>query len=996
VKVWEDKIVLPTYPEEPPDPNPDLSIFNAMDTPSYPYPLRLKFSGKRNQQSWRTLNLENEYLACRVMPDLGGHLYNCRDKISNREVFYANPVIKKARVGPRGSWVAMGIESNFPVGHSYTSTSPVDFATREDPDGAAAVIIGNIDRITGMQWRVEYVLRPASAVLEERVVLYNRSSVRHRYYWWANAAIEYNDKNTRAIFPTRVMSVHETGELIPWPAGADRIDLSLIANHPTGRGFFAYGSREPFMAIFKPGSRTGIAHFSDTGAIGKKLWVWGPDGDDHVKTDLTDHFNSYIEMQAGLFQNQLLFEYLNPQEIRRFTEYWIPFRDMDGLSRANPNAAVLFEREKGKGGRTELNVQVMTTERAPSAKVEVTCGAATILSATADIGPSATFSKQIESESQTPCTLRVSSGSGAVLIEHRENRYNIDDPSKVKFGKQSNDNVAAPDTEAFLTARATSSELSGRLRFAWQDYNRALEKAPGDAALHKAAGRLAVTLARGEEGRKHEAAALAANPGDEEAAYYLGLAHELLNADSEARSAFAQVKPGSPFFYAAQLELAFVAARTGDLKSAIDYASHAADNQAGASRVRAVRVALLRRAGQKDAAASEAAHWVAVDPIDAMLRFERVQLAGKDDELWAHLAADPERILNVVDDYIALGFYDTALQLLEHDYPENPANQVEPGSPSPQHHALLLYYRAYCRSKTGAGADWTAASRQPTRYVFPNRVTSYPVLRAAVAQNPKDGVAHYLLGLLYMNSLEKDKAVAEWQLVRSLSPDLEGLEQNLAKAAHADGNVAAGAGPQAGTAVAAMLKAASGTLPDIGKIPDADEPAEVRQAYIEVQLQRLLSLAQSKKCDEALSGIDGLGNNGFDKFVKYPHFQYYLGVVEERCGREKAARKRWSRITIRKDRLPAAESVFPYIAAALVDPAGTKDDTAAALRSIETEIGKPENASHTWLLFAQGMLMRVAGYQQKGLEILKTSSAITIDPLVQYLSLTELRLAVTP
>src|SRR5690242_4498462 len=159
----------------------------------------MKFGDRRKDQSWRTLNLENEYLFCRVLPDLGGHLYNCRDKISNREIFYANPVIKKGQEGLRGSWVAMGIESNFPVGHSRTSTSPVDFAYRMNEDGSASVIVGTIDRISGMQWRTEFILRPKTDVLEQHVTLYNRSAVRQRFYWWSNAAVEYDDKKTRAM-----------------------------------------------------------------------------------------------------------------------------------------------------------------------------------------------------------------------------------------------------------------------------------------------------------------------------------------------------------------------------------------------------------------------------------------------------------------------------------------------------------------------------------------------------------------------------------------------------------------------------------------------------------------------------------------------------------------------------------------------------------------------------------------------------------------------------
>jgi hypothetical protein len=92
------------------------------------------------------LTLENEYLFCRVLPDLGGHLYSCRDKINNTEMFYANPVIRKSWVGLRGAWVALGIEFNFPVGHSLVSVSPVSYRTQQHPDGSAGVWVADIDR----------------------------------------------------------------------------------------------------------------------------------------------------------------------------------------------------------------------------------------------------------------------------------------------------------------------------------------------------------------------------------------------------------------------------------------------------------------------------------------------------------------------------------------------------------------------------------------------------------------------------------------------------------------------------------------------------------------------------------------------------------------------------------------------------------------------------------------------------------------------------------
>jgi hypothetical protein len=33
-----------------------------------------------------------------VLPDIGGHLYTCTDKVSAKSMFYANPSIKKAAI----------------------------------------------------------------------------------------------------------------------------------------------------------------------------------------------------------------------------------------------------------------------------------------------------------------------------------------------------------------------------------------------------------------------------------------------------------------------------------------------------------------------------------------------------------------------------------------------------------------------------------------------------------------------------------------------------------------------------------------------------------------------------------------------------------------------------------------------------------------------------------------------------------------------------------
>ncbi len=140
-RVWQGTLRLPASDEGPPDPNPPFDLFLRKNF-SYPYTIR---EGVRNTESvhdWRAIYLENEFLKCSVLPDLGGHLYTCIDKINGKPMFYANPSIKKALIGYRGAWSAFGIEFDFPISHNWVTLSPVDFAYASHPDGSASVTVG--------------------------------------------------------------------------------------------------------------------------------------------------------------------------------------------------------------------------------------------------------------------------------------------------------------------------------------------------------------------------------------------------------------------------------------------------------------------------------------------------------------------------------------------------------------------------------------------------------------------------------------------------------------------------------------------------------------------------------------------------------------------------------------------------------------------------------------------------------------------------------------
>src|SRR6266536_4421647 len=277
VRVWQGTLTLPTYEEGLPDPNPPFDQFTT-NRFNYPYTLRNNLTSRRVDHAWRAIYLENEYLKCSALPDIGGHLYTCVDKISGKPMFYANPSIKKAAIAYRGAWAAFGIEFNFPVSHNWVTMSPVNFAFAKYDDVSASVIVGNIDRVYGMEWTVELILRPKSTVLEQRVTLSNRSDVRHRFYWWNNAGVAAWD-DSRIVYPMRFAATHGFTEIPPWPVDLDGVDFSLVRNHTKGPvSMFAHGSRETFMGVWNTHTNTRTVNFADYDAVpGQKLSSWGVD-----------------------------------------------------------------------------------------------------------------------------------------------------------------------------------------------------------------------------------------------------------------------------------------------------------------------------------------------------------------------------------------------------------------------------------------------------------------------------------------------------------------------------------------------------------------------------------------------------------------------------------------------------------------------------------------------------------------------------------------------
>lgn len=770
VRVWQGTLPLPSYEEGQPDVNPPFDLF-ATTKFNYPYTLRNSITGRRIMRPWRAVFVENEYLKCSILPDIGGHLYSCTDKINGKELFYANPSIKKALIGYRGAWAAFGIEFNFPVSHNWVSMSPVDFATHTYPDGSASVTVANIDRPYGMQWRVELLLRPGSTVLEQKVTLYNRSDVRRRYYWWSNAGVEVEDGSV-IEYPMRYSASHGFTFIDTWPVNQDGLNVSIVRNHTAGPvSQFVHGSREPFMGVWHPKAGNGIVHYAPYADLpAKKIWSFGVDADGlEWRKTLSDNNSGYVEVQAGLFRNQETFAFLQSQEVLRFTEYWMPVRGIGGISRANLHGVVHLAREGGS-----LRVGLNVNHAIADARLRVLAGQRVVLDVRESLAPATTFTRELTPAPPSPVTFELTAAEGQILLAHTEGGY--DWTPDIQPGPQ-----RSVDRESVPLEKGDDQEVNGDLPGAWATYQAALARTPDDYALNRAAGRLAVTLKRFDEAIPLLLRAQRHVSNDVEIHYYLGIAYAAQNQTRQARTEWEGAQDQPALRPAARLQLARLSAREGHGDEALRLLRVAFAAEPGMARAGGMEVALLRTAGRLDEARQRLAHWRGVDPTYALLRVEAATLGQPDPSLWTHLGADPERVLEVAIEYIELGLYKDARALLARRYPAPGELESEPGTALPQDYPLVAYYRGYCTEMMGGDGkpDFAEAAKMSTRYVFPYRATTVSVLRRALTANPNDATAHFLLGSLLMSGGMADRAIGEWRTARSLNPSIPVLHRDL-------------------------------------------------------------------------------------------------------------------------------------------------------------------------------------------------------------------------
>lgn len=791
VKAWRETVVIPTYEVGKPENNPiflEKRVYQGSSGAVYPYPVIESIADGKTDKEYNAVWMENEYIKVMILPELGGRVQMAYDKIKKRHFVYYNHVIKPALVGLAGPWISGGIEFNWPQHHRPSTYLPVDSAIEENEDGSVTVWVNEIERMFHQKGMAGFTLRPGCAYLEIRGVLYNRTGLPQTFLWWANPAVAVND-HYQSVFPPDINAVFDHGKRavssFPIATGtyykmdySAGVDISNYKNIKVPTSYMAVNSKYDFEGGYENDSHGGMLHVaSHHVSPGKKQWTWG-NGDFGRAWDrnLTDEDGPYIELMAGVYtENQPDFTWLMPYEEKRFTQYFMPYRELGIVKNASRDLIMNITPEAGGSVR----LKVFATSRQTVRVLLRSDGGQTFCDREVEISPETLFDELIDVAGtdfgalSLQLYVRGSAGRSVLnLAWHAE----PDDIRPVPDAAEAALLPADVKTCEQLYLTGLHLEQYRHATYSPVDYyEEALRRDPLDYRCNNALGLWYVRKGRFDKAEPYLRTAVRVltkrnpNPYDGEPIYNLGLALKYQGRADEAyelfwKSTWNKAWADAGYFAAAQISVA-----QGRLDDALDELDRSLLSNWHNHKARALKVSVLRLLGRTGEALELCGESLQADRFNYGCLYEKylltddAQVLGQMKEL---MHGEPNNYDELGLDYVQAGLGAEALAVWE--------AAVASGAVTP----MTYYYMGMA----GDSQAWGKAVAASPDYCFPNRLEAVLALRAAEEANPADARAPYYLGCLYYDKRQYDVAIVEWERSAELDPHFPTVWRNLALA----------------------------------------------------------------------------------------------------------------------------------------------------------------------------------------------------------------------
>jgi tetratricopeptide (TPR) repeat protein len=791
VRGWQGTITIPTYRLGPPDPNPPFALVNPQ--PVYPYPMLDDLSDQRVPQTYRAIYLENQYLKITILPELGGHVYSVYDKLNHREMLYRNRVIKYGLVGPRGAWIAGGMEFSFPFAHTTDTVSTVESALQQNRDGSATALVGAIDWVSKMYWQIAITLRPDTARLEEGVTLFNATPFNHLYLFWTNTAVPATD-DLQYIYPMRETISDDPFAIVQsWPVW-EGVDQSWYKNDPSALAIFARDVHRDFFGVYYHQSNYGVVHVSGFRQDpGKKLWSWGTARSGRIWDNiLSDDDGPYNEIQSGRFPTQGYREFMEPHRVEQWTEYWYPVSGLDGGFVEATNQMALNVNYTGSGPSGEVKLFLSPVTNVHNTTVTVSIGSnplRTIPDLQLTPMHAAAFTIPVPDLERARKELRVKVQSAQdVLLDWSASEPVDGNPDLVpSVGKPLQTPISVnPETPVEqLYLQGVFLQKTGDTEGARKIYQQVLQRDRGyvpalmQEAIYSyraadfAAAQHLIDIATQRENE---------NPL---VAYTAGLIYRAGGRLSLASNAFwTAIHYGPPSvpglsLSAAYLELGEIAIRQGDYAKAFDLLQQAVQGNPTDALAWTDLAVAQRLNGNAQAAAESSAKANQQMPLLPYALAENwLDITGPKpaaNHAWAEtISSDPQNYLAIASWYHYLGAWQSSDAVLHAAIANLPAQSLSP---------MVYYYLAANSRQRGdqqQAAQYAAkAVSLPIAEVFPDSITDAAVLTEAIHQNPEDAHAKYALGNFLFAHTRYDEAAALWKAALAQNFENPVLLRNL-------------------------------------------------------------------------------------------------------------------------------------------------------------------------------------------------------------------------